>query len=221
MDVVITAISNKVVLALIEVIDFDNSENLELSAFIHAQLQTLKDKLVDEKIKHGIRNLLRNGVYSPSGRVKPASEFLINAYLTSGQFQSINPMVDLNNYISMSSNLPVSIFDFNKINGPVELRLGLPTESYVFNNAGHDIKLRDLITLSDDCGPFGTPVKDSMRCKCFSDCKNALGVIYCAKDLIDRSILRKYLVEWQELCQTYLRAGQVNIKIMGDEMGSF
>ena len=215
MEVAIHDISKKAVLAIIEVSDFDNSENPKLNTFIDSQLQSIKDRLIDDKIKSGIRNLLRNGSYSPNGRAKPASEFLINTYITSGQFPSINPIVNINNYISIKSNLPASVFDLNKINGPIQLRLGIPNESYVFNNAGHEIKLTDLITLSDNNGPFGTPVKDSMRCKCFADCKNALGVIYCAKSLLDLSTLKGHMNEWQELCQTYLQSSYIKINIIG------
>ena len=215
MEVAIHDVSKRVVLAIIEVLGFDNSENQSLNSFLDTQLQSIKEGLIDDKIKTGIRNLLRNGTYAPSGRAKPASEFLINTFLTSGQFPSINPIVNINNYISIKSSLPASVFDLNKINGPIELRLGNPSESYVFNNAGHEIKLTDLITLADDNGPFGTPVKDSMRCKCFSDCKNALGVIYCAKSVIDLNTLKRHMNEWQELCQMYLQASNINMNIIG------
>jgi DNA/RNA-binding domain of Phe-tRNA-synthetase-like protein len=213
MKIEINEIHDQINLVNIEITNFDNTENHLLTDYIFENFKIIDINPPSDQVKKETRNLLRNKKYSPTGRAKPASEFLLNTYQTSKQFPLINPIVDINNYISIKSGLPSSVFDLKKISGPIKLRLGLEAESYIFNNAGHDIKLKDLIVLLDDHGPFGTPVKDSMRCKCSSDCKNALGVIYCAKTLMDDLKIDELLGEWEKLCTTFLKADAVHINM--------
>ena len=60
--------------------------------------------------------MLRHGAYKPSGRGKPASEFLLHAALR-GEFPLVHGPVDANNAISLASGLPGSIFDAD-LTGP-------------------------------------------------------------------------------------------------------
>src|SRR4051812_32854911 len=51
---------------------------------------------VDDKVRGAVRALLRHGGYKPSGRGKPASEYL-QAAMAEARFPSINPLVDVCN----------------------------------------------------------------------------------------------------------------------------
>jgi DNA/RNA-binding domain of Phe-tRNA-synthetase-like protein len=114
--------------------------------------------------------MLRNGTYKPTGRAKPASEYLLRA-AQEGTFPRINTAVDINNYISLNYMVPISLWDIDKAGArPLTIDLGLPGENYVFNEAGQEIDLKDLVcgVLMDADGgriPVINPVKDSMLTK--------------------------------------------------------
>ena len=55
-----------------------------------------------ETVKNAVRGLLRHGGFKPSGRSKPASEYLIGAVLE-GRFPRINAGVDACNVVSLHS----------------------------------------------------------------------------------------------------------------------
>ena len=60
-----------------------------------------------------VRNLLRHGGFKPSGRSKPASEYLISA-VEKGRLGSINAAVDCCNVASLHSGLPISVVDVGR-----------------------------------------------------------------------------------------------------------
>ncbi|MCA1802177.1 MAG: hypothetical protein LC662_06935, partial [Rhodothermaceae bacterium] len=123
-----------------------------------------------ETFRLASRDMLRNGTYKPTGRAKPASEYLLRA-AQDGTFPRKNTAVDINNYISLNYMVPISLWDIDKAGArPLTIDLGQPGEKYVFNEAGQEIDLKDLVCgiLTDaDAGrtPVINPVKDSMLTK--------------------------------------------------------
>src|SRR5579884_2517050 len=70
------------------------------SAQLTARLDALVAQRRDEEfpppdIKEAVRNLLKRGGFKPSGRNKPASEYLAQA-AREGRFPTINNLVDVN-----------------------------------------------------------------------------------------------------------------------------
>ena len=61
---------------------------------------------VTEAVKTAVRDLLRHGGYKPSGRSKPAAEYLTGA-LAKGEFPRINALVDACNVVSLHSGPPI------------------------------------------------------------------------------------------------------------------
>src|SRR5512143_2143668 len=55
-----------------------------------------------EEVRTAIRELLRHGGYKPTGRGKPASEYLVRA-AAEGKLVPINAAVDLGNVVSLHS----------------------------------------------------------------------------------------------------------------------
>lgn len=135
--------------------------------------------------KARVRQMLRHGKYKPSGRSKPASEFLLKAAVT-GRFPAINSAVDANNAISLESGLPGSIFDTALSGERLLLRWGQAGERYVFNPTGQEIDLTDLLLVArEDDGPSvpcGNPVKDSMATKIQPDTRRLVAVLYAPAD---------------------------------------
>src|SRR5687767_15036533 len=60
----------------------------------------------DDKVREAVRALFRHGGFKPTGRSKPASEYLIRA-VSEGVLSSINLAVDVCNVVSLHSGLPI------------------------------------------------------------------------------------------------------------------
>ena len=143
--------------------------DIELSERLHGVLSGGLSPQEDT-YRSEIRDIFRNGSYKPTGRSKPASEYLLRA-ASEGTFPRINTLVDCCNYLSLSSLLPISIWDVEKAGTEsFEFRLGRADESYIFNASGHAIMLKDLVvgcaTFPDlSSRPIINGVKDSMGTK--------------------------------------------------------
>ena len=167
-----------------------SSEDLSL------KLQALvKERVAQDfpspEMKSGIRSLLKKGGFKPTGRNKPASEYLAQA-AREERFPFINNLVDVNNYISLLTGLPVSLLDLDKTGRSIVLRTGKAEEKYVFNTAGQIIDVEGLISICRaDGAPLGNPVKDSMEAKIGDETKNVIGVIYSSNMVItERELVR-------------------------------
>jgi DNA/RNA-binding domain of Phe-tRNA-synthetase-like protein len=164
---------------------------------LETMLRALVEKRSGEEfppspLKDSIRGLLKKGGFKPTGRNKPASEYLAQA-AREGRFPHINNLVDINNYLSLLSGLPISLLDMDETGDNVVLRKGKKEESFVFNSAGQIIDVEGLISICACEGPpLGNPVKDSMRAKLKDDTSNVLGVIYAPGNSIVREKLREY-----------------------------
>lgn len=139
--------------------------------------------------KNQVRDLLRFGKYKPTGRGKPASEYLLKA-AKEDRFPAINNLVDINNLVSLSTLLPISLIDVDRAEDDAfVLRRGHAGESFVFNAGGQTIDLTDLLLVArakDDLA-CANPVKDSLRTKLQDDASRVMAVIYAPTTLADRS----------------------------------
>lgn len=133
-----------------------------------------------ELVQKAARDLLRWAGYKPTGRGKPASEFLKNMAET-GAMPSINPAIDTCNTVSMHSGWPISAVDAAKLSDPLEIRLGRAGERYAFNATGHEIDLENLLCLCDGAGPCANGVKDAQRTKTDAATRRMLVVIWASR----------------------------------------
>lgn len=131
-----------------------------------------------------VRDLLRAGGFKPSGRSKPASEYLAAA-IVEGRFPRINAAVDACNVVSLHSGLPISLIDLDRANAPAGFRVACaPAEtSYVFNPSGQVIDASHLLCVFDAEGPTGTPVKDAQRTKTHDGTRATLAVVWGSRAL--------------------------------------
>lgn len=133
----------------------------------------------DEAIRGAVRDVLRHGGYKPTGRGKPASEYLARA-ASEGTLGSINAAVDLGNAVSLHSGLPISVVDLARVTPPLTVADGASGASYVFNAAGHVIDVEGLLCLHDAAGPCANAVKDAMRTKTTADTTRTLVLVWGA-----------------------------------------
>ena len=137
-----------------------------------------------------VRDLLRHGRYKPTGRGKPASEYLFNA-AREGRFPRIGTLVDINNLVSLRSLLPISLIDIERAGATTfVIRRGRAGESYVFNPAGQAIELEDLLLVAHLPAdrPCATAVKDSMETKLTESSRDVMAVIYAPPALRERLV---------------------------------
>jgi len=139
-----------------------------------------------------IRDLLRKGGYKPTGRGKPASEYLAQA-AGLGEFPRISHVVDALNLVSLESGLPISLLDADlAMTGTTGLviRFGLEGEKYVFNAAGHEIGVTGLLCVARADGPpIGNPVKDGVATKTTPETRNVVAVVWASRRVVDAAAL--------------------------------
>jgi DNA/RNA-binding domain of Phe-tRNA-synthetase-like protein len=131
----------------------------------------------DEQARASVRDLLRHGGYKPTGRGKPASEYLVRA-ADEGALGSINVAVDACNAVSLHSALPISVVDLARARAPFRIAVAAEGASYVFNASGQEIDLRGLLCLFDAEGPCANAVRDAQRTKTSADTRSTLSVIW-------------------------------------------
>ncbi|HEV3449047.1 MAG TPA: hypothetical protein VG099_30710, partial [Gemmataceae bacterium] len=140
----------------------------------------------DDSIRETVRQLLRHGGFKPTGRSKPASEYLIKA-VGEGRLASINVAVDVCNIVSLHSGLPISVVDLACAREPFRVGVAPPGASYVFNASGQSIDLGGLLCLFDAEGPCANAVKDAQRTKTGPETRGTLSLIWGSVQLPGRA----------------------------------
>ncbi|HKU43632.1 MAG TPA: phenylalanine--tRNA ligase beta subunit-related protein [Polyangiales bacterium] len=140
----------------------------------------------DDSLRASIRDLLRHSGFKPTGRSKPASEYLLRAQAEGG-LRPINFAVDVCNLVSLYSGLPISVVDLDRLAMPVSIAPADEAASYVFNPAGQTIDVGRLLCLHDANGPCANAVKDAQRTKTSDETRNTLSVIWSSQALRERT----------------------------------
>lgn len=170
-----------------------------------------------DHLQKGIRGLLKNFGFHPSGRNRPASEFLFKDLQNRREFNSISNVVDINNHLSLKYHLPISVLDLDKTGDSLCLRVGLENEEYVFNREGQVLSLKKLLVVArhgEDRSAVGSPVKDSQATKVFEETRNVIVFIYTSANLTDHDQLQKILDEFSRLLQKEAEARSVETTII-------
>jgi DNA/RNA-binding domain of Phe-tRNA-synthetase-like protein len=131
----------------------------------------------DEAVRSAVRDLLRHTGYKPTGRGKPASEFLVRA-ATEGALGSINAAVDVCNAVSLHSGFPISVVDLDRARAPFRIAVAPAGASYVFNASRQEIDLGGLLCLFDAEGPCANGVRDAQRTKTRGETTTTLSVVW-------------------------------------------
>lgn len=95
---------------------------------------------------------------------------------TKSELPSIHPLVDLNNALSITLQVPACVLAAGSITPPLVLRAGRPGETMESLRGPFPLAGKPL--LADERGAFSTPITDSQRVKVRSETKSALLVAY-------------------------------------------
>ncbi len=165
-----------------------------------------KEENIDRELLTSVRKMLKNGGYKPSGRNKPASEYLLRT-VSEDNFPFINNVVDINNYFSILWELPISTLDLNQTGDNIVIKVGLQGEKYIFNKSGQELDLKGLITVCNSKEePLGTPVKDSMLGKTTENTSDIVVVIYVPVGKIDELQVEKMCMKYAEKLRKFTTA---------------
>ncbi len=140
----------------------------------------------DDAVREAVRALLRQGGFKPTGRSKPASEYLLKA-VREKLLAPINLAVDVCNVVSYHSGLPISVVDLDRAREPLRVGVAPAGASYVFNASGQIIDLGGLLCLFDADGPCANAVKDAQRTKTSTATRRTLSLIWGSTALPGRA----------------------------------
>jgi len=123
-----------------------------------------------------IRAIFHRSGLDPT-RYRPSSESLLRRAVKGKGLYVINSVVDLVNYFSLRMLWPMGLYDADKLQPPIEWRIGREGESY--EGIGRDrLNLANFPLLVDELGPFGSPVSDSMRTRVTAGCTRILWITF-------------------------------------------
>jgi DNA/RNA-binding domain of Phe-tRNA-synthetase-like protein len=149
-----------------------------------------------ENRRQAVRQLLRSGGFKPSGRNKPAQEYLLRTAKQEGQWPAILNAVDVLNAVSLQSGLPISLVALSRAGSALLIRYGNPGESFVFNQSGQVLDVHGLICICRDDGertvPVGSPVKDSQMAKVTAADRNVLACLFAPRSVVTPASLHHW-----------------------------
>ncbi len=162
----------------------------------------------EEARRAAARDILRNGRYRPTGRGKPASEYLLRAAAADDiPFPRINAPVDVCNYLSLKHVIPISLWDVDLAETDnFVFRLGQAGEAFVFNEGGQTIDVEDLLVgcrVREDGvssgEPIVNPVKDSFLTKTTPSTERIAACVYAPASTVTREGLESICSEFAGL----------------------
>ena len=150
-----------------------------------------------EKLRSAVRQMLRHGKFKPSGRSKPAQEYLMRCALEEGSLPRINGPVDVLNTASLLGGLPISLLSLSKCSQDLNVRRGTTGEGFVFNASGQVLDVEDMVVICDASHtpdrPVGSPVKDSMVGKIEPSDNSLVAIIYAPLGAVGSAAAKRTL----------------------------
>jgi len=122
------------------------------------------------------RELYRRTGEDPT-KLRPSSEALLRRVLRGEVLYRINSLVDTCNLCSLEFLLPIGLYDAERIQGAVTVRLGAHGEGYDSLGKGF-YSVTDRLALFDAGGSFGSPTNDSRRTAIVDSTERCLMVIF-------------------------------------------
>ncbi len=107
------------------------------------------------------RDLYKSYGMDPS-RHRPSSEALLRRVLKGGDLYRLGNAVDVCNLASLEFLLPIGMYDLDRVEGDVTIRVGREGEEYPGIRKG-PVHLAGRLALFDAAGGFGSPTSDSLR----------------------------------------------------------
>ena len=114
-------------------------------------------------------------------KTRPSSEALLRRVLQGKGVPRVNALVDVCNLISLEHQLPLGLYDRDRVRGPIRVRVGAEDEGYAGIRKSW-VHLAGRMLLADEDGPFGAPTSDSRRTAVAESTRNALVIVFAPPD---------------------------------------
>ena len=128
-----------------------------------------------------VRAMYKRTGLDPTKR-RPSSEALLRRVLKGDPIPRINNVVDVCNWCSLEFQLPYGLYDWDRLDGDVQLRLGHEGEAYA-GIRKDEVHVGGRLTLVDSRGPFGNPSSDSARTMVTGSARRVLMVVFAPAEL--------------------------------------
>jgi len=151
--------------------DHDMDEPLRQAA------SAMRARIESSDITAAVRTMYKQVGIDPT-KTRPSSEALLRRIRRGDELPRINSLVDVINWCSLETQLPFGLYDLDRIEGDVSLRLGRQAEEYA-GIRKDTVHVGGRLTLADSAGPFGNPTSDSARTMVTTATTRALVVIFC------------------------------------------
>ena len=178
----------------------------EIAARLSELQATYPEPAAAAEVLASARRLYWDLGIDPSKR-RPSSEALLRRAIQGKGLYEVNTAVDAANLASLSYFLPVGLYDFDRVDGDVTLRLGRDGESYEGIGKG-EIHLGDRPLLADRLGAFGNPSSDSLRTSVREGTTTLLFVLYAPKEMPEEELAR-HLETSARILRTFTGAARV------------
>lgn len=169
----------------IGIIHYNNITVSDSPQMLKGRLQLFQEQLyfdLDEKELTDFPGLLEwklawKALGADPNRYRHSAEALFRRIKKQNYLKPVHSGVDMNNFLSLQYEIPLGLYDEDKISGDVEITLGTDQDQYEgINNRLNT--LANIIVAKDSQGPFGSPYVDSIRTAVTEETKNALHIFY-------------------------------------------
>lgn len=143
--------------------------------------QPLRESRDLDEVVTAVRGMYRRFGVDPT-KTRPSSEALVRRLRKGGTLPRVNSAVDVCNWCSAETQLPFGLYDGDRLEGDVVLRVGQEGEAY--DGIRKDtVHVTGRLALVDARGPFGNPTSDSARTMVTVETRTLVLVIYAPKSL--------------------------------------
>lgn len=169
----------------IGVIHYNNITVSDSPQMLKGRLQLFQEQLyfdLEEKDLTDFPGLLEwqliwKALGADPSRYRPSAEALYRRVKKQNYLSTVDSAVDMNSFLSLQYEIPLGLYDADKLEGDVEIAVGTSADRYEgLNNRVNT--LTGILVSKDAEGPFGSPYVDSKRTAVTQQTKNALHIFY-------------------------------------------
>ncbi|ANU11670.1 B3/4 domain-containing protein [Planococcus antarcticus DSM 14505] len=169
----------------IGIIHYNNITVSESPQMLKGRLQLFQEQLyfdLEEKDLTDFPGLLEwqliwKALGADPNRYRPSAEALYRRIKNQNYLSTVNSTIDMNSFLSLQYEIPLGLYDADKIKGDVDIAVATSTDRYEgLNNRVNT--LTGILVSKDAEGAFGSPYVDSKRTAVTEQTKNALHIFY-------------------------------------------
>ena len=167
------------------IIQYEDIQVGESPQMLKGRLQLFQESIYFDLLEKNVTDLEGikewRAIFKTTGkdpnRYRHSAEALYRRVAKQNYLQSIHSAIDLNNFFSLEYQIPIGVYDSDKLEGNITINIGEENEEYTGLN-GRTNNLANLLISADEQGPFGSPFVDSERTAVTEHTTNALQIVY-------------------------------------------